>query len=89
MIQDIGSRFFVDRVGQNGVELVQNVVARTRYVMREDLTRLDIDKALRTDVVKTLQGGLLSANKALTVAVFMVVTVTLIVRRMLTVLIMG
>jgi hypothetical protein len=57
--------------------------------MREDLTRLDIDKALRTDVVKTLQGGLLSANKALTVAVFMVVTVTLIVRRMLTVLIMS
>lgn len=87
--KDVRGSLLVDRVSENGVEFVKNVIVGTRYIVRKDSARFKIDKVLRTNVVKTLQGGLLPTDQTFTVAMLVMVAMALVVRRALAMILGG
>lgn len=53
---DISSRLLVDRIGDDGIQVIQDIIVGTGYIVRENLAGLDIHQALSANIVKALQG---------------------------------
>lgn len=87
--KDVRGRLLVDRVSENWVEFVKNVIIGTGDIVRKDSARFNVDEVLCTNEVKTLQGRLLSADQTFTVAVLRVVAMALVVRRALVMVLVG
>lgn len=58
---DISSRLFIDRIGEDGIQLIQDVIVGAGDIVGKNLARLDIYEVLGADEVKALEGGCLTA----------------------------